>query len=271
MEDFNNDTLLSFQNVSVTTGGNQRLKDITFDIKKGEHWGLLGLNGSGKTTLLKVIAGYVWASKGYLESWQGTYGKIDIQKLRQQIGWVSESLDDRYRTKQTSTALEVVLSGLFASIGLYETFKTEDIKKAEYWLDFFGIYHLRNTPYLHLSQGEKTRSLLARAWIAEPPLLLLDEPCSGLDVKGREEFLSSLEHLLHLDNAPALLYVTHHLEEMPSSIQNVLLLKNGEIMTKGSKYDTLTDEYVQRAFDVDARIVWEQARPWLVISSPERC
>ncbi|MFB4164199.1 ABC transporter ATP-binding protein [Alteribacillus sp. JSM 102045] len=266
MEDVNN-MLLSFQNVSVITGGKQRLKDITFEMKKGEHWGLLGLNGSGKTTLLQLITGYVWASKGTLASWEGTFGKINIHMLRQQIGWVSDSLDDRYRTKNTSTALEVVLSGLFATIGVYEEPGNEEIEKAEHWLDFFGISHLKNTSYMYLSQGEKKRAMLARAWIAEPKLLLLDEPCTGLDVKGREEFLASLEDLLQLENAPALLYVTHHLEELPASVQNVLLLKNGEILHKGPKQKTLTDVFVQDAFDVKSRIVWDQDRPWLVVSS----
>ncbi|SDH01993.1 iron complex transport system ATP-binding protein [Alteribacillus persepolensis] len=261
------DALLRFDEVNVTTGGTKRLQNLSFAINRGEHWGVLGLNGSGKTTLLKVIAGYVWASKGQVTSWQGTYGKIDIQQLRQKIGWVSDSLDDRYRTKMSHTALEVVLSGLYASIGLYESTSQRDISHAEHWLDFFGISHVKHQPYGQLSQGEKKRALLARAWIAKPTLLLLDEPCTGLDVKGREEFLSTLEGLLQLDDAPTLLYVTHHLEELPSSIENVLLLKNGEILQQGKKFNTLTADNIQEAFQVNADIIWENERPWLVVSN----
>ncbi|RSL33287.1 ATP-binding cassette domain-containing protein [Salibacterium salarium] len=262
-----NETLLEFQNVDVITAGDPRLKNISLDIKKGEQWGLLGLNGSGKTTLLQIIAGYVWPTSGTLYSWKGKYGQINIPQLRQSIGWVSDALDDRYRTRQSDSAIEVVLSGLFASVGLYDTTSRDEVSQAEKWMQFFGIEDLKNKRYSQLSQGEKKRTMLARAWIAEPQLLLLDEPCTGLDVKGREEFLLSLEALMKLENAPALIYVTHHIEELPTSVHNVLLLKDGQMLHKGPKLDVLTDENVQQTFDVNAKVHWEKDRPWLVVKN----
>ncbi|MDQ0299258.1 iron complex transport system ATP-binding protein [Salibacterium salarium] len=261
-----NESVLSFQNIDVINNGNVRLKDISFDIKKGEQWGLLGLNGSGKTTLLQLIAGYVWPTSGSLFSWQGKYGQINIPELRKSLGWVSDALEDRYRTRQSDTAIEIVLSGLFASVGLYESTNITEVELAEKWMRFFGIEEYKDRRYSQLSQGEKKRTMLARAWIAEPSVLLLDEPCTGLDVKGREEFLESLESLMALNNAPALLYVTHHIEELPPSIKNVLLLKNGEILHKGKKYDVLNDTNVQQTFDVKGNVHWENERPWLVVS-----
>ncbi|WP_026701177.1 ABC transporter ATP-binding protein [Salibacterium aidingense] len=257
--------LLSFENVDVITGGTIRLKDVTFELKEGEQWGLLGLNGSGKTTLLQIIAGYVWPTSGAVYSWQGKYGRISIPKLRQRIGWVSDALDDRYRTRASDTALEVVLSGLFASVGLYEKTNTYQVETASGWMDFFGIGHLKENKYSQLSQGEKKRTMLARAWMAEPRILLLDEPCTGLDVKGREEFLSSLEALMELDNAPALIYVTHHMEELPASVSNVLLLKEANMIHKGPKKEILNDANVQETFEVKGRVHWEKERPWLLV------
>ncbi|MGY4689942.1 ABC transporter ATP-binding protein [Salibacterium sp. K-3] len=256
--------LITFDHVDVMSGGTARLKDITFEIKQGEQWGMLGLNGSGKTTLLQVIAGYVWPTSGSVYSWKGQYGKIDIPALRRDIGWVSDALDDRYRTRSSDSAIDVVLSGIYASVGLYETPSHEDVEKAASWMSFFGIHHLQNRPYASLSQGEKRRTMLARAWIAEPKLLLLDEPCTGLDVKGREEFLAAVEDLMALDDAPALLYVTHHMEELPSSVDRVLLLKEAEIIHKGGKKDVLNDRNVQDTFEVDGRVHWEKERPWLL-------
>ncbi|SFP98188.1 ABC transporter ATP-binding protein [Salibacterium halotolerans] len=259
--------LLRFDHVDVTSGGKSRLQNITFEINKGEQWALLGLNGSGKTTLLQVIAGYVWPTSGTVTSWKGQYGRIDLPALRREIGWVSDTLDDRYRTRAGDSALEVVLSGLYASIGLYETTTDVDREKAASWMSFFGIHELQNRSFASLSQGEKRRTMLARAWMAEPKLLLLDEPCTGLDVKGREEFLSSVESLMSLDDAPALMYVTHHIEEIPASVGSIVLLKDAGIIQKGDKKTVLNDDNVKETFEVNGRVHWEEERPWLLVQN----
>ncbi|MFD2704592.1 ABC transporter ATP-binding protein [Salibacterium lacus] len=257
--------LLTFDHVDVTSGGKSRLKNITFEMNKGEQWGLLGLNGSGKTTLLQIIAGYVWPTSGTVTSWKGQYGRINIPTLRREIGWVSDALDDRYRTRASDSALDVVLSGLYASVGLFEKTTEEDREKAVSWMSFFGIKGLQQRTFSSLSQGEKRRTMLARAWMAEPKLLLLDEPCTGLDVKGREEFLSSVEALMSLEDAPALLYVTHHIEEIPASVDNIILLKNAEIVQKGEKKTVLNDSNIKNTFEVNGRVHWEEERPWLLV------
>lgn len=202
--------VISLKNINWKRNGNQILNGVSWEVQTGEHWALLGLNGSGKTSLLKMITGYQWPNSGGEVSVLGNiFGKTNIPELRKSIGWVSSSLDQEYQSRPNDTALEVVLSGKFASIGLYEEITENDVKKANKLLDQFRIKHLSNQFIQSLSQGEKRKAMIARALMSSPRLLILDEPCNGLDIYSKEELLTTIEDMTLLHRTAQPFYMLH--------------------------------------------------------------
>ncbi len=174
------------------------LKQIEWTVQKGEHWAILGLNGSGKTSLLKMIMGYEWPSQGTISVLGKRFGQTNIPELRKSIGWVSSSFDERFVRRGADTAIEVILSGKHASVGIFEEITAEDIAKAEALLQQLKIEHLRDQLFTTLSQGERRRVMIGRALFPSPQLLILDEPCSGLDIFMKEQLLIRLTKLVSL-------------------------------------------------------------------------
>ena len=156
-------------------------------------------------------------------------------------------------------------SGKFNSIGIYDEVVDEDREKADKIIEDFRISYIKNNRFGTLSQGEQRRTLLARAFMNEPDLLILDEPCSGLDVASREYFLKVLEENSKNDNAIPFIYVTHQIEEIMPSVTHVALLHDGKILSKGLKKDILTDKLLSQMFGLDVKIVWENERPWMIV------
>ncbi|MFI8495010.1 ABC transporter ATP-binding protein [Peribacillus butanolivorans] len=260
--------VISLKNINWKRNGNQILNGVSWEVQTGEHWALLGLNGSGKTSLLKMITGYQWPNSGGEVSVLGNiFGKTNIPELRKSIGWVSSSLDQEYQSRPNDTALEVVLSGKFASIGLYEEITENDVKKAKKLLDQFRIKHLSNQFIQSLSQGEKRKAMIARALMSSPRLLILDEPCNGLDIYSKEELLTTIEDMTAAPNGPTILYVTHHIEEIVPSITHALLINSGNVIAKGDKKNTLTESLLEKTFRVPITLEWENDRPWIRIKS----
>ena len=157
--------------------------------KNGEHWSILGLNGSGKTTLLNIITGYLWPTTGSVKVLGKVFGETSIPELRKQIGFVSSSLQ---RELHNDTVLSIILSGKFASIGLYHNVTQADIEKASYILKLMDCKHLQERYFDQLSQGEQQRVLIGRALMASPKILILDEPATGLDIIQKENFYKLL-------------------------------------------------------------------------------
>lgn len=246
------ETILKLNNVWLSRSKRQILKDINWEVKKGEHWTILGANGSGKTVLLKMLSGYLWPSKGEIFVLGEKFGSVDISTLRQLIGWVS--FDLQQKMKQELSAFEVVLSGYFASIGLYKKADYKIIKRVERLIKFIGLDKTKNNLFSILSYGEQKRVLIARSLISNPKLLLLDEPFIGLDLKAREIFLAFLEKLAKRNNGPTIILVTHHLEEIVPSISHILTLKKGEIKKTGKKEEILKEDLVKDILDVDLKI-----------------
>ncbi|MFF2290021.1 ABC transporter ATP-binding protein [Peribacillus butanolivorans] len=260
--------VISLKNINWKRNGNQILNGVSWEVQTGEHWALLGLNGSGKTSLLKMITGYQWPNSGGEVSVLGNiFGKTNIPELRKSIGWVSSSLDQEYQSRPNDTALEVVLSGKFASIGLYEEITENDVKKANKLLDQFRIKHLSNQFIQSLSQGEKRKAMIARGLMSSPRLLILDEPCNGLDIYSKEELLTTIEDLTAAPNGPTILYVTHHIEEIVPSITHALLINSGNVIAKGDKKNTLTESLLEKTFRVPITLEWDNDRPWIRIKS----
>lgn len=239
-------TILKLESVSLIKNRRYILKDISWEIKKGEHWVVLGSNGSGKTMLLKMLSGYTWPSKGSIEVLGERFGNTDIGNLRKLIGWVSFDLQNKL---QEFSAIDIVMSGYFASIGLYKKVGWELVKEAKRLLEFIGLKGLEKRSFQTLSYGEQKRILIARSLINKPKLLMLDEPCSGLDLKARDEFLKFIDRLAKKANCPTIILVTHHLEEIVPSINNVLVLKKGRIIAEDKRKNFLDDELIKKIYE----------------------
>ncbi|MDI9258648.1 ABC transporter ATP-binding protein [Alicyclobacillus sendaiensis] len=261
--------VLSVSNVTWIRNERKILDDVSFEIREGEHWGLIGLNGSGKTSLLQIIAGYQWPTRGQVSVLGYAYGRVDIREVRRQIGWVSYALLRRVeQDAEGDKALDVIVSGAFSSIGLWEKPRPEQWERAHALARQLGIEHLVDSPFHALSQGEKQRVLIARALMPKPSLLILDEPCTALDVRAREQLLTALDTMAMSPDAPALLYVTHHIEEMIPAITHVLALDDGRVVACGDKKAVLTDDVLSRTFHVPVRTVWQGNRAFLTVVSP---
>ncbi|MGJ9381944.1 ABC transporter ATP-binding protein [Salipaludibacillus sp. CF4.18] len=261
------ETVITLNDVSVRRGEKLLLKNISWNVHKGQNWAILGLNGAGKTTLLKIITCYMWPTLGSVDVLGYRYGKVNVHELRKSIGWVSNSLDQQLQSHQNDTALEIVLSGKYASVGLYDSITEDDNHQAMELLKKFDIQHITNEPLRVFSQGERKKVLLARAWMSELKLLILDEPCAGLDIYSREEFLNTLEKMTKEENAPTIVFVTHHIEEIIPSITDLLFIHSGEVVDSGTKEQVLTEKNLEQTFRVPLNLHWHNERPWISVKA----
>ncbi|MEN8128089.1 MAG: ABC transporter ATP-binding protein [Planctomycetota bacterium] len=238
------EVVVELEGVSFCRKERQILSDISWRIEAGSHWALLGANGSGKTTLLKILTGYEWPTFGTVRVLGERFGICDIGRLRKLIGWVSSAMTQRLPAQDT--AIEVVASGLDASIGLYRHISDEEHEKSLAVLKQLQAESIVRQNYGTLSQGEMQKVLIARALVCEPKILILDEPCIGLDPAARQRFLKDLTALAQSDTAPTIILVTHHIEEIDPWIQNIMLLKDGKAIAQGQPDDVITSERMKQ-------------------------
>jgi iron complex transport system ATP-binding protein len=255
--------IIDVKNVEWQREDTTILHQINWQVKESEHWCIVGLNGSGKTSLLQILCGYTWPTSGEVSVLGQRYGEVDVREVRKSIGWVSTALIAQMHDHET--AYRVVLSGREATIGLYTTPSQEDYAKASELLETFGCSYIKNRPFRALSQGERQKVLIARALMASPRLLILDEPCTGLDLLSREQLLAMIEQIAAQPNGPTLLYVTHHIEEILPCFTHTLLLKEGEVYAAGETEDVLTAPELTRFFAVPVDIRKSQGRSWISI------
>ncbi|MFP3392563.1 ABC transporter ATP-binding protein [Brevibacillus sp. SIMBA_040] len=253
--------IIDVKNVTWQRDETTILQDISWQVREKEHWCLVGLNGSGKTSLLKIICGYTWPTSGEVSVLGNLYGTVDLREVRKTIGWVSTALIAQLHDHET--AYRIVLSGREATIGLYSVPSDEDKKKAEELLHTFGCEALKNRPFSALSQGERQKVLIARALMASPKLLILDEPCTGLDLLSREQLLAMIEKIAAQPDGPTLLYVTHHIEEILPCFTHTLLLKEGTVDQVGPSQEVLTADRLTRFFGVPVHVQKSQGRAWI--------
>ncbi len=252
--------VLLLEDVSLKREGKWILQNVNWQIKKGEHWVLFGLNGAGKSTLLNMLTAEYFPTKGKVTVLGMEFGKTYLgEKLRRKIGIVSSSLQQKFYP--VDNAFEIVLSGGFASIGLYETPTDEMRAKAIDLLKELGCFKYANQNYETLSQGERQRVLIARALMADPSLLILDEPTNGLDFIAREHLLESIKNIAKRPEAPTILYVTHHVEEILPVFNKTLLLKEGQVFSSGSTQDMISSEMLTQFFDLPVKVIWQNNRP----------
>jgi iron complex transport system ATP-binding protein len=240
------DAIISIHNLRVVRGGAEILRDISWTVEPKENWVILGANGSGKTTLLSCITGYVTPSSGTIEVLGNEYGRSDWRELRKEVGLVSSSI--RHWIEDHQTALDVVASGRNAELNLWRSPAGRLRQEALGNLRKVEGSDLRDRPWAYLSQGERQRVLIGRAMMAKFRILVLDEPCAGLDPVARERFLEFVGRLAGQRKTPNLVFVTHHVEEILPCFNKALLLRSGEILSQGSIADVITPKTMSAAF-----------------------
>lgn len=243
--------IIKTDHLSCKMGQNYLLKDITWEVLPGQNWVVYGLNGSGKTTLLSIIAGYKSYSQGTLQVFGQTYTNDNVLALRRRIGWVSGSFYDRYYTKES--VLDVILSGKFGTLSVGYDLSLQDVQLARRLTAELGIEDKLYHSFDMLSKGERQNVMIARALFAGPELLVLDEPCSGLDVYNRAHLFASIRQLA-LEYGLTIIYVTHYTEEIIDIFDHALLLRKGRVFAQGSAEELLTTGTLQNFLGHQAQL-----------------
>ncbi|MFC9328607.1 ABC transporter ATP-binding protein [Kitasatospora sp. NPDC057015] len=259
--------LLRTRAVDVVRDGRYLLRGITLTIEPGQHWALLGANGAGKSTLLALLGAVSHPTRGEVEVLGRRLGRVDIRDLRAHLGHVNP----RHPLRSPLTVREVVLTGLTNSIepDLQKLPTDAELARADRVIDTLGMAAMAAATWPTLSQGERGRTLIARALMPSPRLLLLDEPATGLDLTAREQLLDSLDLLRHQHPELASVLVTHHLEELPESTTHALLLRDGECVAAGAVDEVITTPLVSDCFGHPIRITRHDGR-WTARAAARR-
>jgi iron complex transport system ATP-binding protein len=255
---------IQLENIRFRRQSRTILTDVSWRIDPNQHWVLLGANGSGKTTLLRILTGYEWPSSGSVRVLGEQFGQCDIPRLRTRIGWVSSA--EHSLLSGWDRAIDIVASGLDAAMTLYRTIESDEWKRAEESLAAVGASAISQQRFDTLSQGEQQRVLIARALINQPRLLVLDEPCAGLDPAARERFLADLTTMTDRSDSPAVLFVTHHVEEILPWMSHVLLLKSGRVTDAGLVCEVLNSRNLGEVFGCRCDLVQSNGRYQLTLS-----
>lgn len=238
--------VLDLQDVSLVGGDVRILDKVTWRVDPDQHWAILGHNGSGKTSLLSVLVGYLKPSGGGVEVLGRRRGSLGWRRVREKIGFVSSSLIARINPEMT--AVETVIWGKYNWLNFWKKLFANDRRRALRILRLVQCRELADRKWRVLSQGERQRVLIGRALMVRPRLLILDEPCAGLDFPSRERFLRFLRHFGYQKGAPTLLMAVHHADEIPSVFKHVLILRKGAVSAAGEIMETMTSDNLSRAF-----------------------
>jgi len=231
--------VLDFAGVTITRGGARLLDRVDWTVEEGERWVILGPNGAGKTTLLQVASTHIHPTDGVVGILGEVLGTVDVFELRPRIGLASAALADRI--PRAERVIDVVVTATYAVTGRWrEQYEDVDNVRALRLLKRLGVAALAERTFGTLSEGERKRVQIARALMADPELMLLDEPAAGLDLGGREQLVRTLGALALDEDAPAMVLVTHHVEEIPPGFAHVLLMRDGAIVAAGPIESTLT-------------------------------
>jgi iron complex transport system ATP-binding protein len=260
--------ILEVSNLCIQREGTRILDEVNWRVERGQHWAILGANGSGKTSLLSALTGYFMPTSGEIAVLNQHFGSSDWRELRKHIGLVSSSI--RQLMADTEPALESVVSGKYAMIDYWGRITRADRARGLKLLEQIECLYLAERPWIYLSQGERQRVLIGRALMAKPRLLILDEPCAGLDPAATEHFLQFLQRLGQRADAPTLMLVTHHVEEIMPVFSHALVLKAGRVLASGKKVSVLNAKNLSRAFNTPLVLTKKSGRYRLTVTRSSR-
>ena len=238
---------IELKNVHLSRGDTQILRGINWTVPAGVCAAILGPNGSGKSTLARILACHLWPTSGEVRVLGAMFGKSNLLEARRDIRLVQPA--GPYDVVPELTTRQVALTGFFSSIGLYDPVTPEMEFEADRLLGLVGLAHVAHHPYSTLSSGEKVRSLIARALVVKPKLLLLDEPMAGLDLLAREQVLATVQMMFEGDESPpTVVLITHHVEELPPATSRVMVLDSGSVAAEGSPAAVIRTDILSRVY-----------------------
>lgn len=241
-------SVIELADTTVVRGGQRILDSVNWSVAADQRWVVLGANGAGKTTVLQLAGAQMHPTSGVAGVLGEVLGTVDVFELRPRIGQTSAALAER--VPRAEIVRDVVVSAAYAVIGRWrEEYDAVDLERAEALLGQVGIAHLADRAFGTLSEGERKRTLIARALMTDPELLLLDEPAAGLDLGAREDLVETLADLAADPEAPTLVLVSHHVEEIPPGFTHALLLRHGRVVAAGPIEETLNDANLTSAFE----------------------
>ncbi|WP_018023677.1 ABC transporter ATP-binding protein [Corynebacterium ulceribovis] len=253
MSEYNPDLVIDFDNVSFVREGRSLVSELNWQVELDERWVVLGPNGAGKTTMLRMAAAQEFPTGGTARVIGEQIGRSDLRDLRTMIGFTSAAVADRIPNDEVVS--DLVVSAGYSVLGRWrEEYDESDFAQMTEILELMGAGHLADRTWGTLSTGERKRVLISRALMTNPELLLLDEPGSGLDLGGREDLVAHLAELAMDPDAPAIVMVTHHVEEIPFGFTHAMLLDEGNVVAMGLIDDVLTSENLTKAFHQAIRI-----------------
>ncbi|MET9484606.1 ABC transporter ATP-binding protein [Streptomyces sp. NPDC087420] len=239
--------VLELVDVSVVRDGRALVDDVSWSVKEGERWVILGPNGAGKTTLLNLASSYLFPTTGSARILGETLGKVDVFDLRPRIGIAGVAMSEKLPKRQT--VLETVLTAAYGMTATWqEQYDEVDEQRARAFLDRLGMTEFLDRRFGTLSEGERKRTLIARAMMTDPELLLLDEPAAGLDLGGREDLVRRLGRLARDPYAPSMIMVTHHVEEIAPGFTHVLMIRQGKVLAAGPMETELSSRNLSLCF-----------------------
>ena len=252
-------SVLQFSDVTVVRDGNPILKSANWTVDAADRWVVLGPNGAGKTTLLQLAAAQMHPSSGRVQILDDRLGRADVFELRPRIGFASSAL--ARKVPRDERVIDVVLTAAYSVTGRWnESYEEVDIKRAQRVLGEWKLSHLEDRRFGDLSDGEQKRVQIARSVMTDPELLLLDEPAASLDLGAREELVGLLGSFASADSSPAIVMVTHHVEEIPPGFSHAMLLAHGEITAAGVIDEVITSESLSDAFGLPLVVTNENRR-----------
>ncbi|MFI6579403.1 ABC transporter ATP-binding protein [Nocardiopsis sp. NPDC050513] len=245
--------VVGLNGVTVRRGGAALLDGVDWTVQEGERWVVLGPNGAGKTTLLNVVSSQLFPTGGSVEILGERLGRVDVFELRPLIGYTSAAV--AARVESGTPVVDLVVSAAYGYLGRFrEEYGIPDYGRARALLGHWGVGDLADREFQTLSEGERKRVLVARALMADPEMLLLDEPAAGLDLGGREDLVRRLGVLARNETSPTLVMVSHHVEEIPAGFTHGLFLREGRVVAAGTLDEVMTPDTLTETFDLPLKV-----------------